>query len=411
MKSHRRNFITFLFVLINITCINTQLFSQQVRPSDRVTNYVNVREEANTQSEIVGRLNKSESAIFIEEVPYWYKIKLNNEQVGYVSKAWTDLTDTPPPSPSGKTDLIIGSWNIKWFGSSPTDKHNYDEMAKIIQKMDVIAIQELKGNYYKRRLDSLIAHLSRNGYKYDYRFSDETGYKNNLDSQKGNYTERLCFLWDTDRIEILESIKFVNEPAINNSTFRQVPIIADFKVTDGNGFDFRIMAVHTVYNKKINYVRRDEIQYINDWMIQQSTSSTNSEKNIIAIGDFNANPHKQPQAHYFAEIISGTSDYRVLFEEPQLIGEPTLRTTIQQSSNPGPNYFLLPVYDQALISNETSYALPHSPMTRAAGDLGVVEFDQEEYWKSFNDWDYVIGAMSDHRPIWFRLDYDAEDND
>ena len=90
-----------------------------------------------------------------------------------------------------------------------------------------------------------------------------------------------------------------------------------------------------------------------------------------------------------------------------MAGETTLRTTIQQTSNPRPDYFLLPVYDHALVSNETSYALRHNPVTRAAGNLGVVEFDQEEYWQNYNDWDYVIRAMSDHRPIWFKIDYNA----
>ena len=413
MRPYIKNYIILLYTLISLSFINTNLFSQQVEPSERVTNYVNVREETNTQSVVVGQLNKGESANFLEEVPYWYKIKLINNTVGYVSKAWTIKTDTPPPA-TGKMDLIIGSWNIKWFGYYSTDKHNYNEIAKIIQKMDVIAIQELRGSRYQNRIDSIIVHLAQNGFRYQYIISDETGYKNNPDISRKNYTERYCFLWDIDRIELSNTnstINFVSTPKINNPTFRNVPIVADFKVRNGNGFDFKILTIHTVYNEEISEVRREEIQFIKDWIIDQSTNSNYTEKNIIVIGDFNANPPSQPQAHYFSEIISGSTDFRVLFEEPQLANEPTLRTTIQQSENPGSDYFLLPVYDQALVSNATSYALPHNPMTRGAGDLGVVEFDQEEYWKSFNDWDYVISAMSDHRPIWFRLDYNAEDRD
>jgi hypothetical protein len=50
-------------------------------------------------------------------------------------------------------------------------------------------------------------------------------------------------------------------------------------------------------------------------------------------------------------------------------------------------------------------------MKRVSKDLAIVEFDQETHWKSLNDWDKVIRAMSDHRPIWFRVDYMATDFD
>ena len=82
-----------------------------------------------------------------------------------------------------------------------------------------------------------------------------------------------------------------------------------------------------------------------------------------------------------------------------------MRTTIQQSENSGPQYFKKPVYDRALVSNETTYALPIEPMKRVSKDLGIVEFDQETHWKSLNDWDKVLRAMSDHRPIWWRVDF------
>ena len=125
------------------------------------------------------------------------------------------------------------------------------------------------------------------------------------DIAKKNYVERYCFLWDIHRIEIINSnspISFVMTPKINNLTFRQVPIVADFKVRNGNGFDFRILTIHTVYNEEINQVRKQEIQFVNDWIIEQSTNTQNTEKNIIAIGDFNANPDGQP--HHFADIVS-----------------------------------------------------------------------------------------------------------
>jgi hypothetical protein len=96
--------------------------------------------------------------------------------------------------------------------------------------------------------------------------------------------------------------------------------------------------------------------------------------------------------------------------DPLAAGQPSLRTTVQQSNHPGPDYFLLPLYDQILVPPQTSYALPRNPMTRGAADLGIVEIDQSDYWPGCS-WKEVIQAMCDHRTVWSRADYDAVDLD
>jgi endonuclease/exonuclease/phosphatase family metal-dependent hydrolase len=391
---------------------------EQVAPGERVSTYVNVRQSPLAGSPSVGTLRPGQSAELIESIPYWYHIRLSSGIPGYVSKAWTVLVSEDPADASGtgKTDLIIGSWNIKWFGYYSQDKHDYPRMADILQKFDLAAIQELRGSGYKDRLDKIVAELATRGYRYTYAVSQETGYRNNPDAgnaatPKKNYLERYAFVWDIDRLHPVDPAtpyRFVSSPRINNPAFRQVPIVGDFKVAGGNGFDFRILTIHTVYNAELNEVRKDEIQFINDWIIGQIQDSADPEKNIIALGDFNANPDGQP--HHFDAIVTGTTVYRVLMNEPLAAGEPSLRTTVQQSNNPAPNYFLLPVYDHILVSPQTGPALPHNPMTRRAGDLGIVEFDQSDYWHGYT-WNEVIRAMSDHRPVWFRANYNAADLD
>lgn len=385
--------------------------ADRIKPSGRVSSQLNVRELPNTDSSKVGRLLPGESAELMEDVPYWYKVRLDDGTVGYVSKAWSVKITTET------TPLVIGSWNIKWFGYYPQDLHTYGKMADIIQRFDVCAIQELRGSNYQDRMDNIIQELSNRNLSYSYIYSDETGYKDNPDENhptaaKKDYLERYAFMWNTNRVRLVDTdpkYTFVSTPRINNPVFRQVPIYTDFEVTQGNGFDFRILTIHTVFNKKLHEVRRAEIQYLNDWLIDQVQSNDNEEKNIVVIGDFNANP--KGQTHHFDAIVTGTDKYRVLFDEPLTEGESSLRTTIQQSDNPGPDYFKKPVYDHALVSHETSYALPNKPMTRSAGDLGIIEFDQDDHWASYEDWDDVIRAMSDHRPIWFKLDYMAADLD
>lgn len=408
MKSYQIIFVIKLIIFL----IPGNLNAQFVTASDRVVDRVIVRELPSTQSDIAGSLKKGEYALLLDDVNYWYKVQLNNSVIGFVSKAWSVLSDSTFIDSLKKTDLIIGSWNIKWLGRSMNENKNYKAMAEIIQQMDVIAIQEVMDPYFTERLDSLIHHLSENGFKYNYIVSNPTGYFNNPEPEKNNYTERFSFMWDIDRVEILNAslpYNFIHTPIINNDVFRQVPVYSDFKVKDGNGFDFRIATVHTVYNKNINYVRRMELEFINQWIIEQVNDSLNNEKNIIVIGDFNANPSGQP--HHFKNIISGSTDYRVLFEESSAVNEESVRTTTQQTSNPSADYFLLPVYDHALVSHETSYALPNNPMTKTAKDLGVIAFDQEPFCQQLNNWNEVIKQMSDHRPVWFKLNYFAEDLD
>lgn len=129
------------------------------------------------------------------------------------------------------------------------------------------------------------------------------------------------------------------------------------------------------------------------------------------IGDFNANPSGQPS--HFADIIKTNELYRILWYESDSTGEDSIRTTVPtKDSSANADYFKLPLYDHVLISSETSFALPADPMTLKAEDFGVWRFDDDPWWKA-NGWTRpdLIGAVSDHRPIWFRLSFTAEDRD
>jgi endonuclease/exonuclease/phosphatase family metal-dependent hydrolase len=305
-------------------------------------------------------------------------------------------------------DLIVGSWNIKWFGSTPPADRDFVTMADVIEEWDVVAVQELRGAHAQACVDALLDELNSRGRVYEAVVSSPTGYEDNADPKKNDYLERFAFLWDTSRVRIKGRPRLLAVPALNHPVFRQVPYVADFEVVRGNGFDFRVLTVHTVFNKELNAVRAAEIQAVRSWMLEDMSDG---EVNLIAIGDFNANPSGQP--HHFARIIPDESAFRVLMYESLRAGETPIRTTIQQTDAPSsPKYFQSPVYDHALISFETSDALPANPMTRAAGHFGVVEFDQDSWWKA-NGWTWtdIINAVSDHRPIWFRMDYMAADVD
>lgn len=94
-------------------------------------------------------------------------------------------------------------------------------------------------------------------------------------------------------------------------------------------------------------------------------------------------------------------------------GEQSIRTTLPtKDSSSSATYKLLPLYDHALISAETSYALPSDPMTMGGNDFGVYAFDNDPWWTQ-NGWKRpdIISAVSDHRPIWFKTTFEAKDRD
>jgi endonuclease/exonuclease/phosphatase family metal-dependent hydrolase len=394
--------LSFLFVCILTISVS---FAQSVTPNDRVSSSLNVRDMPS--GTVIGSLEIGETALLITDtIPYWYMILYEGTDTGYVHKAWSKLIEEL------KNELVIGSWNIKWFGSSTTDKHDYPAMADIVQEMDLVAIQEVKGDHYTDRLDSLAAELARRGYQYDYIVSEETGYDENPISGRNDYVERYAYFWDVDRLEILRPdtpYYFISTPIINNSHFRAVPIVSEFKVKGGQGFDFKITTIHTVYNANIEEVRGTEIQFLHDWMNEQVFDLEIPEKDVFIIGDFNANPDRQTA--FFDSITTDTTGYRIIFNEPLKAGEASKRTTILYKQNITAADHLLPAYDHLLLSKHTSYAIPIYPVTWASGIIGVVEFDQEEKFRTMNSRFEVIAAMSDHRPIWIKMSYDTEDRD
>lgn len=320
-------------------------------------------------------------------------------------EAWVD-----PASPRDLVrSLIVGSWNIKWFGRSQPGKYDFVTMADFIEECDVVAVQELQDPNHLACITALLTELTNRGRNYGHRVSDNTGYDDNSDDRKNDYLERYMFLWDENRISLKGTPSFVASPAINNDTYRQVPYVADFEVKGSNGFDFRVLSTHTVYNRRINFVRQAEIQAIHDWMM---TTPADGEENLIAIGDFNANPNGQP--HHFSNIVQTNDAYRILWYESVERGEETIRTTVptKNSSSSNPDYLNEPVYDHILVSRETSYALRRAKMTRSSGQLGVNLFDNDPWWAA-NGWTrpQIIAAVSDHRPVWFKIKFTAADND
>lgn len=85
-RGTRRLSIAILLIFI---LKSNLLFADVVVTSDRVTNGVRIRAGATTQSQQIGMLLPGQQLEFIGSVPRWNQVRLNNDQLGFVSKSWT----------------------------------------------------------------------------------------------------------------------------------------------------------------------------------------------------------------------------------------------------------------------------------------------------------------------------------
>jgi beta-lactamase superfamily II metal-dependent hydrolase len=79
-------------VMVMLFCISASTLAaqEQVVPSQRVTNFVHIRNAPDGSGE-KGRLRPGESLPLVADVPRWYEVRLADGSTGFVSKAWTTI--------------------------------------------------------------------------------------------------------------------------------------------------------------------------------------------------------------------------------------------------------------------------------------------------------------------------------
>lgn len=86
----------FLSLLVLTASLASPLqAATEIRASDRVVRWVNVRQAPASNTPTIERLEPGESAELIEVVPGWYLVRLPDGRTGYVSRGWTIRSDEP----------------------------------------------------------------------------------------------------------------------------------------------------------------------------------------------------------------------------------------------------------------------------------------------------------------------------
>jgi len=192
------------------------------------------------------------------------------------------------PRKKTSTSLILGTWNLRNFDD---DRFNYGPrtteslyyIAEIIERFDIIAIQEVCVDLWP--LKKLVRLL---GGSYDYIVTDVTH------SSVGGNGERLGFIYDKNKVRftgvageiVLPDKLLISEVETKKRQFSRTPFGAGFQ---SGWFKFHFSTVHIFFGSNSGntpqYKRRvEEINAVAKYLAKEAK---NSDANHILVGDFN----------------------------------------------------------------------------------------------------------------------------
>ena len=279
--------------------------------------------------------------------------------------------------PSKSDDkLLLATWNIANLGEQKRRDKDHQILAEIISWFDIIALQEVKDNLTGLR--GVQDHLPSS---YCSAFSD-----------KGGNDERMVFLYDTNKISLLEKVGEVSVPPKDIKHIKISGIQQRFNGFDrspylvafnAGTFDFVLVNVHLFFGedtKKDRERRALEAYAVSRWADLRSKSKNAYVEDIIVLGDFNI-PKVEP----------GDKIYSALRKRG--LQRPPHSTQIASSISTDAEY------DQIMF-------FPGKTNKEFTGEIGVFDFDGvifKTLWEKktptqFNS--YVRYYISDHRPLW-----------
>lgn len=203
------------------------------------------------------------------------------------------VLDHSIPSKSLDRNLLIATWNIRAFGditeawqsgkddSPRRDMHSLYLITAIVERFDVIAIQEVKANIagLREMMDIL-------GDDWSFILTDVT------EGDAGN-GERMAFVFDTRRVKLsgLASELVVPQEQLDKNIsagalrqqFARTPYAVSFKSKHET---FILVTLHILYGKS-SEDRIPELKAIADWMAKWASDVNSYSQNLIALGDFN----------------------------------------------------------------------------------------------------------------------------
>lgn len=347
-----------------------------ITPADRVSSRLNVREEATTDSPVVGKLEKNETADLLDDsVSHWYKIRLHNGVEGFVSKSWSRRVAAPTVA---EQRIRLGGWNLKKLGHGTTK--DFPRVANVIESnFDVVAIVEvMQKEQAHAGYDQLLQELG----------SSWAGLL--TDSPRPNTTsgnsEFYAILYRPSRLQPCAGWATLRYHADNDGSgtgtsadhFAREPAFGCFKATSSGGtegFDFVLAAYHATFKGGVTAIK-SEVDHVDD-VFPSMAAAVPGEQDLLIVGDFNLTPAQ------LATVVTTAADRTT-----------GTGSTLNQSGGVTGN-----LYDHLLVQDE-------SATTELVGNARVLDV---RHVATTNE--VFFQTVSDHLPIMVEVRSSGPDDD
>ena len=223
-------------------------------------------------------------------------------------KALNAHLDKSIPAKTNK-NLLIATWNLRAFGelnenwiaeekaSPKRDLQSLLSIIQVIQRFDIIAIQEVKGN-----LKCLRETMRILGNDWSFIMTDVTK------GDKGN-GERLAFVFNNKKVNLSglacelvvpdEQLKKNISAGALDSQFARTPYAVSFRANDKT---FVLLTLHVTYAKNVKS-RVPELKAIAEWMFDWALDLKDWGHSLITLGDFNI--EREGDVAYDAFVSTG----------------------------------------------------------------------------------------------------------
>jgi endonuclease/exonuclease/phosphatase family metal-dependent hydrolase len=272
--------------------------------------------------------------------------------------------------------MLLATWNVANLGVQERREKDYLLIAELVSWFDLVAMQEVNDDLSGLR--AIQRHLPRS---FRLLFSDA-----------GGNNERLAFIYDSNKVALLEEVGEVAIPPTDIQDIRLPGIEEGFEGFDRNpylagfrrnSFVFILVNVHLYFGSEstTSVERRSlETYAVARWADIRRQSPYAYSRDIVALGDFNL-----PKAEPGDPIYETLTDRGLhLPEHSTQIG-----STIQTDSH----------YDQVAF-------FPGETQTEFTANIGLFDFDGALFrtlWRTRAPQEffaYVRYCVSDHRPLW-----------
>jgi endonuclease/exonuclease/phosphatase family metal-dependent hydrolase len=305
---------------------------------------------------------------------------------------------------SNAESIRIASFNIAQFGEGTRPQHrDLPAMATMLTgaDLDLVCIQEVGtntgGDGQVAALTAAMNNAATNSTQY---FSDVLPISGD---------ERCAVIYRSPVVQEgelfwLDDDKDPNRPQDGGKIYAHIPVAVPFHADD---FDFYVVILHLTASDKKRRAR--EVRDLRRFLRVDDSD----ESDWIVLGDMNRylSYSKKSKSKAFDQLLGGQWKRNYRFPLLEAITDPhdmkvwrastdSLSTTVAKKNN---------IYDQFIITAGAFHEFGTDD-PQLGVHVGIIPFDMDQGYLSM-DHNQVKFAISDHRPIWIKMEVDLGDDD